>query len=243
MNKFYKSCVAVFSAGLLISTASVYAQTSSVFIHRESDPGVAYNGQTVQVSGEEGFMYETFYVQNISGSTQEYRWERVRLSVTPASTTDQVCDDMFCVDCTGELWTAGYTVTVADTDSSLFKPQVIFLSGGSASFKYYIKNEAGDRIDSVSVQFASTLSTPVNEPVADVKVYPNPSAGLITIKNALQGAEIQFVDMLGKLYRKETIQGAVQTVNLSELPDGVYFYVIKQPDGTALPAKKLIIRH
>jgi hypothetical protein len=243
MSKFYNTCVAFFAAGLLISTASVYAQTSGVFIHRESDPGVAYNGQTVQVSSEDGFMYETFYIQNISGSTQEYRWERVRLSVTPASTTDQVCDDMFCVDCTGELWTAAYTVTVADTDSSLFKPQVIFLSGGNASFKYYVKNGAGDRIDSVMVQFTSTLSTSVNEPITEVKVYPNPSTGVVTVKNATQGAEIQFIDMLGKLYRKETIQGATQTVNLSELPDGVYFYVIKQPDGTALPAKKLIVRH
>jgi hypothetical protein len=150
---------------------------------------------------------------------------------------------MFCVDCTGEVWTAGYTVTVANTDSSLFKPQVIFLSGGNASYKYYIKNTAGDRIDSVSVQFASTLNTPVNEPVAEVKVYPNPTSGVVTVKNASQGAEIQFIDMLGKLYRKETIQGAAHTVNLSELPDGVYFYTIKQPDGVMLPAKKLIIRH
>lgn len=243
MNKIYKTCIALFSAGMVMNSVSVYAQASGVFIHRESDPGVAYNGQTVQVSGTEGMMYETFYVQNISGSAQEYRWERVRLSVNPASTTDQMCDDWFCVDCVGEVWQAGYTVPVADTDSSLFKPQVIFQSGGNASYKYYIQNAAGVRLDSVTVEFSSTLNTAINEPVAEIKVYPNPTSGVVTVKNAVQGAEIQFIDMLGKLYRKETIQGATQTVNLSELPDGVYFYVIKQPDGTVLPAKKLIVRH
>lgn len=243
MNKFYHVLVLFFGFGIVAAFSSVSAQVSGIFIHRELDPGVAYNGQTIQVTSEEGFLYEVMYVQNISGQEQVYRWERVRLSVSSPTIEDQLCDDMFCVDCIGELWTAGYTVTIADTDSSLFKPQISVGAGANATYKYYIKNEAGVRLDSVTVQFTSTLSASVNEPVAEVKVFPNPTSGLVTIKNAVQGAEIQFFDMLGKLYRKETIQGATQTVNLSELPDGVYFYTIKQPNGAVLPAKKLVVRH
>jgi hypothetical protein len=242
MKKIYNTFGLLFGLGLsLISTYS-NAQDSGVFIHRELNPNVAYNGDTIRILGGNSVLYEMLYVQNITDQPQTYRWERIRLHASSTSINDQLCDDFYCVECIGDLWTAGHTMTINPSDSTLFKPQANFAYGGDALYKYFIKNNVGERIDSVMIRFSSTLNTPSVEPLPSVKVYPNPSTGVVTVKNAAVGSEIQFFDLLGKLYTQETIQGTAHSINLTNLPDGVYFYTIRQKNGVLLPAKKLILQ-
>lgn len=226
----------------LLFSFAASAQSSGVFIHLESDPNVAYNGQTVTISGTEQLVYTNLYIQNVSGATKQYKWERVKLDLSSPAFTDQLCDNEICFDCNGDPWIRPFFYELNDTDSTLFQPKMFFNGGGGyARFRYYVLDENEDRIDWVTVEFTSTLSAG-EEALENIEVYPNPSSGMVTVKNASEGASFEVLDMLGKVAYKAPMSAASQKVNLSGLPDGVYFYVVKDKRGNALPARKLIIR-
>ncbi len=54
-----------------------------------------------------------------------------------------------------------------------------------------------------------------------VEVYPNPTNGFVTVKNA-SGCEIQLLNMQGQLVQQQSVSGAQQLLDLTELPAGVY---------------------
>lgn len=227
-------------------TFSIFAQESGLRIELASEPGVAKNGEIIYASGTQSNIVVNMYIKNISGADMDVKWERIILSSSNENANDQLCDDEQCypTGILGPNWLLNLPVTIAADGQSDFKPELILPSGqsGTAEFMYYIRNTNDVRIDSVKIIFTSTASI-LNEPtVSGAKVYPNPSTGLIYVKNAPLNSTIEVTDMLGKVILKKSLNTTIQSFNLSSQPDGVYFYTIKSADGVSTSTKRLVLR-
>lgn len=94
----------------------------------------------------------------------------------------------------------------------------------------------------------TTTSTkePALAPVAIKKLYPNPTSGEITIEwgdTETSGERlVQIVDLQGKIVAKFVAQAPKTSINLSQLPQGVYF-ITAIVNGTIYKAEKLILQH
>jgi hypothetical protein len=84
-----------------------------------------------------------------------------------------------------------------------------------------------------------------DESEIDVAVYPNPFSDQVTIsfKNAADaaGTAIYIYDVTGKLFLKQTLKSQVSSVNLANLPNGIYF--LKTVSGNNPRVFKLIKHH
>lgn len=81
---------------------------------------------------------------------------------------------------------------------------------------------------------------------SNIKVFPNPSDGMLFIEGTLDGelsAEIQVIDLLGKRVWATPIHSAGpfrETMQLQHLSSGNYFVVVRRGDGEIL-ARKLVL--
>jgi len=71
-----------------------------------------------------------------------------------------------------------------------------------------------------------------------VSVYPNPANNVLTIENA-QGAAVSVFNMLGQELLHTTVKDNMQTLNVSELPEGTY--VVRIANGAEVKTQKLNI--
>ncbi len=245
MKKLYYLSLSMLSLGY--ATLSV-AQSSGVRFEAVNEPGVEKNGQTIYANGTAEQVGLYLIMKNVSGQTQEYKWERVRESLSNPNASDELCDNWQCYtpSIAGDDWVLGNFISLNANQQTAFEPKLTFPegSGGNATFHYYVLNSNDQRIDSLTIVFSSTLSVPNNmSSVHDVKVFPNPSSGLITVKDAPVGSTVEITDMVGKMVYRTKINGANQTLDLSANPDGVYFYTVKPADGGKSITKKLVLRH
>ncbi len=68
-------------------------------------------------------------------------------------------------------------------------------------------------------------------------MYPNPTKGLLNIKSA--GTEsIEIIDVDGKIVTQKAISKGIETLDLTELPSGIYFVKLTSNEGNLV--KKLI---
>lgn len=58
----------------------------------------------------------------------------------------------------------------------------------------------------------------------EVILYPNPGTDRVTIETALKNIVVSFFDVYGNLVLKKSIQSMVETLDVSELSSGIYFY-------------------
>jgi hypothetical protein len=234
------------ATALLTLSTLLSAQSSGLRFEMASEPGIAKNGQTITLSltseGVELFMN----LVNISDDDMDVQWERVRISRSNTSITDQLCDNLLCHDLAnaGDFWLMPGVFNLPAGGQTLFQPKMITPTGtgGNATMTYYVRNMDNDRIDSITVVFTSTASIKNESGVTNSKVYPNPSTGVITVKDVPAGAEIEVTDMVGKLVFKSKLSGATQHFDLSKNPDGVYFYTIRAADGQSVITKRLVLR-
>jgi hypothetical protein len=68
-------------------------------------------------------------------------------------------------------------------------------------------------------------------PFSEIKIYPNPSAGIFYL-NLAQAGNIRIFDINGKTVYTGKLSGAVNTVNLSGMASGVYFAAIESGGKT-----------
>jgi hypothetical protein len=75
---------------------------------------------------------------------------------------------------------------------------------------------------------------------ADIKVYPNPTTGYLTIELPAPGtAEIMLLSIDGKVVATTTTTNAKTTINCSDMSSGMYLLRIKA--GGKLIDKKIIV--
>lgn len=88
---------------------------------------------------------------------------------------------------------------------------------------------------------AQTLSTnPENEIAKKVTIYPNPSDGIINLKNtSAKTFDIKILNVLGKEVFQSSIDNATTSLDLSSLRKGIYMVVFKN-ENTSF-TKKIIL--
>ncbi len=234
---------------ILLSACTVFnaiAQSSGVRFESVNEPGVEKNGQTINVSATEYQVGLYFIMKNVSGSTQDYKWERVRESLSNPDASDELCDNWQCYtpSMIGDNWILNTTFPLEADAQTVFEPKLSFpeSTGGNATFSYYVLNAAGERLDSIIINFTSTASLKNEADLSSARVYPNPSNGQVSIKDAPVGSTLEITDMVGKVVLKTKLSGTNQSVDLSTNPDGVYFYTIKTADSAQSITKRLVLR-
>jgi hypothetical protein len=69
---------------------------------------------------------------------------------------------------------------------------------------------------------------------ANLKIYPNPTSGMLTIEGLKGNGQISIHSVLGKIERKFQFDEKLPTaINLEELADGIYFLSIQSNLGSA----------
>lgn len=69
------------------------------------------------------------------------------------------------------------------------------------------------------------VETSVNEPTwaSDLKIYPNPTSGLLQINASVNLEVIRLIDLTGRELQRSQVFGEQQRLNISNLPSGTYF--------------------
>ncbi|HTF05229.1 MAG TPA: T9SS type A sorting domain-containing protein [Bacteroidia bacterium] len=99
-------------------------------------------------------------------------------------------------------------------------------------------------IISYSPLIESTATTsPATKPLV-AKIYPNPSAGEITVELAHEDEyRWEVMDVAGGLISSDEGQTAAIHLNLSGLPNGVYIVRVFEKNGIAVEDKRVVVAH
>jgi hypothetical protein len=230
-----------------------WAQNSGIRIEKVTESGVAINGQTIDVTGATNTVYTSLNVVNLTNDTADYYWERVYCGAPTNFLAEQLCDLNWCFELpvSNAQWISDSPATLAPQANSLFEPKVVFRASpcDSALLCYYVLDAAQNRIDSIKINFyylnpdiCPELVSLNSNLLENIEIYPNPSNGQIHVKNAPDGSTIEITDMLGKVVLAKNLNSSVESINLSNQPDGVYFYTIKSADGVSSSTKRIVLR-
>lgn len=89
-----------------------------------------------------------------------------------------------------------------------------------------IKAEINATSDISIPDFIKLSDSEISIDVGDIKVYPNPSRNLVSIESDnlmdIQGENIQLINTNGILLYERQISDRIHTINISDLPNGVY---------------------
>lgn len=119
-------------------------------------------------------------------------------------------------------------------------------SNVSSNSYYFIYNflignkcESARQMVTATVDASACLATSELNGKDGLKVYPNPFSELVTISKPELVKTIKIVDMNGRLIK--TIINPPSSVQLKELSDGLYFFMIEMKDGSVKTVK--IVKH
>jgi len=198
----------------------------------------------------------SFDLINNTGATHQWRITRDKISV-PTTWSDFLCWG----HCTDQFGGTCYAANVSDPWTTPANPSVLFdinnsecgklkvtvnpydwNTNGQAHYRYYLSDDGTNFSDSVDLVLSFTAALkPVKEEIS-VTIGPNPASDYIQITTSgLEAANIKIMDALGTTISKETVISS-KKINVSELRNGVYFFVIEIP-GSKTITRKVIIRH
>ena len=106
---------------------------------------------------------------------------------------------------------------------------------------YSVSGQNGSCLGNASLSIVVDPCTGIKENNSDVYflIYPNPSNETVNI-NLDKISGLQIIDVLGKIVFEAKLQNLNNTINISHLSNGVYYFKIKQGDANAI---KKIIKH
>lgn len=102
-----------------------------------------------------------------------------------------------------------------------------------------IDNESGQIVNANKVDMSLILLSNENFASQNVKVYPNPTTGLVNI-NIQEEASLQLVDMTGKVVLSRNLTQGENPIQIDSLSKGVYFAQIKGENVNTI--EKIIIQ-
>tara|TARA_B100002052_G_scaffold71305_1_gene64635 strand:- start:12406 stop:15090 length:2685 start_codon:yes stop_codon:yes gene_type:complete len=116
------------------------------------------------------------------------------------------------------------------------------LNGDTIKVRFVAINDYGNRffMDNVKIDGQNILSINEIKSELNIAIYPNPTAGIFTIRTDLDNIEIEIYSTIGRLVLKKNLLGGLHTINISDQPKGIYF--IKIQNGTKTEQRKLIIQ-
>ncbi len=231
-------------SSVLICFCTILGYSQSLAIYKEYlglPTGEDLSGTTVDVYCDgDGDCYVLFIIENLTDETINMGLERHKI-VEAEGSEDYLSFGML-ID-PSESYSAGLVSPQnpfvpdlrVDLDTSsygaLYPYYKINTSIGCSQYRYYFTNEEGAAIDSVDVNFCSTLAIE-EEAAYDISIYPNPAQNQITIEREEFGTEAQLLitDIAGKVVYKQLIQNQLKTtIDLSSLEKGMYSATLFDP--------------
>ena len=200
---------------------------SQINILWDDDPGVIYNGQTINIVKDYAGFDVYMHCQNNTGSAVDINFRRVILSNNDSIFNDQFCDNNLCYSCFGNDWTTPALNPLQNGDSCLMKPTFYFSNGGNVLIRYYILDINDNPIDSVDVNITNTVG--VEEINNLISVYPNPVNSFLNIDfsiNLLKPVIIFIYDLNGKEILNSFLCSNQNSIKLNSLKSGLYLYKI-----------------
>ncbi|MCF6365682.1 MAG: T9SS type A sorting domain-containing protein [Bacteroidales bacterium] len=229
-------------------------------------PGNGYSGLWSVVSGTGNIISPTFYnteVQNIDFLNNIFQWSVISPEciisdyvyvyndmVTADAGTDQEIETLdtylnavMPFNTNTELWSviSGSGTFTDDTDPGTY---VSGLSEGENIFRWTVSNDNCSDFDDVTVRYIYNNGggTYINDINDNFRIYPNPNSGKFNIeKNDNTAFNIEISDLYGKLiYFEENISENNKTINLLNVPAGIYF--LKITSGKSKRTIKIVKR-
>ncbi len=104
----------------------------------------------------------------------------------------------------------------------------------------YTYTDSNGCTDSAAQQVTVDLCTNVAEQPDEnvIDVFPNPSGGYIIVSGVDDDAEVEFVDVSGKLLFTQATQAGKVVLDLTSIPNGIYFIRVRTQQG--ITTKKVI---
>ncbi|MCH2198062.1 MAG: T9SS type A sorting domain-containing protein [Flavobacteriales bacterium] len=110
---------------------------------------------------------------------------------------------------------------------------------GDYDYSCTVGNHAATQFGTITVlEVQSVTATPTAE---GFSFYPNPAGDVVTIQGIQPGATLNLLNIAGEAVASFGSTGVQLTINLSELPSGLYF--LEMRDGEVIRRERLIIRH
>ena len=144
-------------------------------------------------------------------------------TVTATTTNSVICVGEFATlsastSATSYTWNTGATTLSASVSPSVTTTYTISVSD--------LNGCNGNSNVTVNVNACVGLNELVSESIA---VYPNPSNGVLNIAlpaSISQNATLEIYDAIGKLVVKQTLTNELNSVNISDLTNGIYLFKI-----------------
>jgi len=104
----------------------------------------------------------------------------------------------------------------------------VLISAGAIIKELHIKQDASVGINDVNM-------------LNNIRIYPNPTTGIVTISSNQAIASIDVFDVTGKLvYNKTNIKQNITSLNLSNLSNGIYFIHAQTENGGVSKSKVVV---
>lgn len=119
---------------ILISISLAFSSLfsiSQINVLWDDNPGVIYNGQTINIIKDYAGFDVYMHCQNTSTIAQDIKFRRVALSINDTLLNDQFCDNNLCYSCFASDWTTPASNLVQPGDSCLMKGTFYFYDGGT----------------------------------------------------------------------------------------------------------------
>lgn len=87
------------------------------------------------------------------------------------------------------------------------------------------------------------LNIPEFDPIGNLKIYPNPASTILTIvNNRYPNLSYQFINVVGQRIQSGSVSNTMNTINVSNLMEGVYFLYLIDEDSKDSITKKIVIQ-
>jgi hypothetical protein len=131
--------------------------------------------------------------------------------------------------------------------NSMQAPDTLQLFFQSSQWQDSLVSQVGSTLIIDEVQLKSEqLNTALNKDLNNdlFRVFPNPASDKLYIKqnHQIQSGTFQLYDIYGKLTLQTSINYQFESMNISQLPEGIYFYMIES-NANESTTGKIIIKH
>jgi hypothetical protein len=166
-----------------------------------------------------------------TASTPAYRQEHYSVLISTSDTELESFEMIF--EETLETSATGWIYVEKQVDLSDYMGQIVYIA-----FRHHDVTDM-DRItlDDVMV-YAGGISAEI-QPIADIKVFPNPFRDYITVTNANEVDRVVITNIIGQTMMNLKINGIEGSINTSNLQRGIYLISFYGKNGERVVRKMI----
>jgi hypothetical protein len=208
-----------------ISSVKVLASVSSNL----QDMGLIIN-DSAEVVLDENHPYAEVSVFNANYNTQN------AIEILSVEEAENPTGVPYLVITTGEL---PYTLNFDESFMFRMEPNYSPLGKSVAQTTVSVESSAGAVVFSVEIDGELLKITELS---SSAKIYPNPANNQVRIESANDIESVMVYNMMGALVETVSTNGKIVSINTANLSNGVYFFNIRQSDGT-VSNQRVVVSH